>query len=94
MAVMFGELRATHAQVRKLPLAVTCDYHMQRKMLIVHTVNNSVKDITAYTITIRHKEPDGTQPLDVLGQVDSSPRPSIPGSGRSISILSKLDTSL
>ncbi len=60
MAVMFGESRATHTQVQKVPLTVTWDYHAQPKMLIVHAVNNSGKDITAYTITIRHKKPDGT----------------------------------
>jgi len=59
VAVMFGASRASQAQVQK-PLVVTWDYYAQPKTLVVHALNNSVKDITAYTITIRHKNPDGT----------------------------------
>jgi hypothetical protein len=41
-------------------VAVTWDYYAQPKTLIVHALNNSGKDITGYTILIRHKNADGT----------------------------------
>jgi hypothetical protein len=43
-----------------VPVVVTWDYYAQPKTLIVHALNNSGKDITGYTLSIRHKLPDGT----------------------------------
>jgi hypothetical protein len=51
---------ARASQAQNVPLAITYDYYAQPKTLIVHALNNSGKDITAYTISIRHKLPDGT----------------------------------
>jgi hypothetical protein len=48
-----------------VPVVITYDYYAQRKVLVVHALNNSGKDITGYTIIIRHKNPDGT--LDKSG---------------------------
>ena len=42
------------------PLVITSDYYAQPKVLILHVRNNSGRDIIGYTITIRHKNPDGT----------------------------------
>jgi hypothetical protein len=49
----------------KLPKAlpavvITSDYYPQPKALVLHALNNSGKDITGYTIIIRHKNPDRT----------------------------------
>jgi len=52
------------------PLAITWDYYAQPKTLVVHTLNNSGKDITGYTIVIRHKNPDGT--LDKGGWTENT----------------------
>jgi len=43
-----------------VPVVVTWDYYAQPKTLIVHALNNSGKDIVGYTISMRHKLPDGT----------------------------------
>lgn len=50
-------------------IAITYDYYAQPKTLVVHALNNSGKDITGYTIIIRHKNPDGT--LDKGGWTQS-----------------------
>src|SRR5260370_37217206 len=42
------------------PVVVTSDYYAQPKVLVLHALNNSGKDITGYTMIIRHKNPDGT----------------------------------
>jgi hypothetical protein len=43
-----------------VPVAITSDYYAQPKVLVVHARNDSGKDISGYTIVIRHKNPDGT----------------------------------
>jgi hypothetical protein len=50
-------------------LAITSDYHAQPKVLVLHLFNGSGKDITGYTIVIRHKKADGT--LDENGRSES-----------------------
>jgi hypothetical protein len=49
-----------------VPVVVTSDYYAQPKVLVLHILNNSGKDITGYTIIIRHKRADGT--LDENGR--------------------------
>jgi hypothetical protein len=51
-------------------VVVTWDYYAQPKTLIVHALNNSGKDIVGYTLSIRHKLPDGT--LDKGGWSETS----------------------
>jgi hypothetical protein len=48
------------AQAQTVPVVITSDYFAQPKVLVLHLLNNSGKDITGYTIVIRHKNPDGT----------------------------------
>jgi hypothetical protein len=50
-------------------LVITSDYYAQPKVLVLHVLNNSGKDITGYTIVIRHKKADGT--LDENGRSES-----------------------
>src|SRR5260370_36543550 len=47
-------------QVQKVPVVITSDYYALPKVLVLHALNNTGKDITGYTIIIRHKNPDGT----------------------------------
>jgi len=47
-------------------LVITSDYYAQPKVLLLHALNNSGRDITSYTIIIRHKKADGT--LDENGR--------------------------
>jgi hypothetical protein len=42
------------------PLVITSDYYAHPKVLVLHVLNNSGKDITGYAIIIRHKNTDGT----------------------------------
>lgn len=53
-------LGASPAQGQTVPVVITSDYYAQPKVLVLHALNNSGKDITGYTIIIRHKNPDGT----------------------------------
>lgn len=53
--VAFGQ-----AQAQNVPVVVTSDYYAQPKVLVLHALNNSGKDIMGYTIIVRHKKPDGT----------------------------------
>jgi hypothetical protein len=41
-------------------LVITSDYYAQPKVLVLHLFNGSGKDITGYTIVMRHKKADGT----------------------------------
>jgi hypothetical protein len=50
-------------------LVITSDYYAAPKVLVIHALNDSGKDITSYTIIIRHKEPDGT--LDENGRSET-----------------------
>src|SRR5258707_13080175 len=58
------------AQIQKVPVVITSDYYAQPKVLVLHALNNSGKDITGYTIIIRHKKADGT--LDENGRSEST----------------------
>ena len=49
-----------HAQAQTVPVVFTSDYYAQPKVLVLHALNTSGKDITGYTFIIRHKNPDGT----------------------------------
>lgn len=49
-----------HAQTQTVPVVITSDYYAQPKVLVLHALNNSGKDITGYIFIIRHKNPDGT----------------------------------
>ena len=49
-----------HARAQTVPVVFTSDYYAQPKVLVLHALNNSGKDITGYTFIIRHKNPDGT----------------------------------
>jgi hypothetical protein len=42
------------------PVVITSDYYAQPKVLVLHALNNSGKDITGYTMIIRPKNADGT----------------------------------
>lgn len=53
-------LGASPAQGQTVPVVITSDYYAQPKVLVLHALNNSGKDITGYSIIIRHKNPDGT----------------------------------
>jgi hypothetical protein len=46
--------------VQTVPVVIPSDYYAQPKVLVLHALNNSGKDITGYAIIIRHKNPDGT----------------------------------
>src|SRR6266478_769034 len=60
-AVLAFALRTSgQAQVQTVPVVITSDYYAQPKVLVLHALNNSGKDITGYIIIIRHKNPDGT----------------------------------
>ena len=58
-----------HAQAQTVPVVITSDYYAQPKVLVLHAINNSGKDITGYTIIIRHKKADGA--LDENGRSES-----------------------
>jgi hypothetical protein len=62
--------RASHSQAQTVPVEITSDYCAQPKVLVLHALNNSGKDITGYTIIIRHKKADGT--LDENGRSEST----------------------
>ena len=47
------------AQVQTVPVAITSDYYAKPKVLVLHALNNSGKDIAGYTIIIGHKNADG-----------------------------------
>src|SRR5580704_8344379 len=50
-------------------VVITSDYYAQPKVLVLHLFNGSGKDITGYTIIIRHKKADGT--LEENGRSES-----------------------
>ena len=52
------------------PVVITSDYYAQPKVLVLHALNNSGKDIAGYTMIIRHKNPDGT--LDKSGWTENT----------------------
>jgi len=62
-------LGASLAQGQTVPVVITSDYYAQPKVLVLHALNNSGKDITGYTIIIRHKKADGR--LDENGRSES-----------------------
>jgi hypothetical protein len=61
LCILALTLRASsQTQAQKVPVAITSDYYALPKVLVLHALNNSGKDIVGYTIIIRHKKPDGT----------------------------------
>jgi hypothetical protein len=56
----FAILTPCQAQTQTVPVVITSDYYAQPKVLVLHALNNSGKDITGYIFLIRHKNPDGT----------------------------------
>ena len=68
LCIAFAIRTSGQAQVTA-PLVITSDYYAQPKVLVLHLLNNSGKDITSYTIVTRHKKPDGT--LDENGRGES-----------------------
>jgi hypothetical protein len=58
--VLAFAVRGSGQAVQKVPVVITSDYYAQPKVLVLHALNNSGKDITGYTMIIRHKNPDGT----------------------------------
>jgi len=67
-AVLAFAVRASgqaQVPVQKVPVMITSDYYAQPKVLVLHALNNSGKDVTGYTIIIRHENSDGT--LDKSG---------------------------
>jgi hypothetical protein len=73
-------------------LVVTSDYYAQPKVLVLHLFNGSGKDITGYTIVMRHKKADGTldengrseSMEDMLGPLITSQMAKDPGASESI----------
>jgi hypothetical protein len=54
-------LRASgQAQTPEVPIVVSPEYFAAPKVLILHLLNNSGKDITGYSISIGHRLPNGT----------------------------------
>jgi hypothetical protein len=51
---------APQAQAQNVPILITLDYHAETKSLVLHTTNNSGKDIVGYYISIQYRLPDGT----------------------------------
>ena len=49
-----------HAQTQTVPVEFTSDYYAQPKVLVLHVLNNSGKDIIGFTFFIRQKNSDGT----------------------------------
>jgi hypothetical protein len=69
LCVAFALRTSGQAPVQTVPVVITSDYYAQPKVLVLHALNNSGKDITGYTIIIRHKKPDGT--LEENGRSES-----------------------
>ena len=56
-----GQTQVQKQEVQKVvPVEITSDYYAQPKVLVLHALNNSGRDITGYMIVIRHKNADGT----------------------------------
>jgi len=60
LCVAFAMQTSGQAPVQPVSVVITSDYYAQPKVLVLHALNNSGKDITGYTIIIRHKNADGT----------------------------------
>jgi hypothetical protein len=84
--------RASHAQSHAVPVVITWDYYAQPKVLVLHALNNSGKDIVGYTFVTRYKKPDGTidqgsrgeNTTDMLSLLISSEMAKDPGASESI----------
>jgi hypothetical protein len=59
LCLAFG-LRTSGQTPHQVPVVITSDYYAQPKVLVLHALNNSDKDIVGYTIIIGHKNADGT----------------------------------
>ena len=55
----FAPRAFSQTQAPNVPVVITSDYYALPKVLVLHALNNSGKDITGYTIIIRHKKADG-----------------------------------
>jgi hypothetical protein len=94
LAVLCGafSLGASAAQAQTVPVVITSDYYAQPKVLVLHALNNSGKDITGYIIIMRHKKADGTLDEngrsetmeDMLGPLITSQMAKDPGASESI----------
>src|SRR5215467_5700301 len=49
-----------HAQTQTVPVEFTSDYYAQPKVLVLHVLNSSGKDIIGFTFFMRQKNSDGT----------------------------------
>src|SRR5580658_2653576 len=56
--------------VQTVPVVITSDYYAQPKVLVLHALNNSGKDIVGYTFVTRYKKADGT--IDPMGRVENT----------------------
>jgi len=64
-----SQTQEVQKQIQRVPVAITWDYSAQAKTLILHVLNNSGKDITAYNISVRNKYADGTQDPPLSSQM-------------------------
>jgi hypothetical protein len=89
-AVLVFAVRVSgQAQVQKVPIVITSDYYAQPKVLVLHALNKSGKDITGYTIVMRHKNSDGAvgrseNTSDVLGVLITSQMAKDPAASENI----------
>jgi hypothetical protein len=60
LCLAFATWTFGQAQAQKVPVVITSDYYAQPKVLVLHALNNSGKDIVGYTFVTRYKKPDGT----------------------------------
>jgi hypothetical protein len=60
LSVLFAFAIRTSGQSQVQPVVITSDYYAGPKVLVLHALNNSGKDIVSYTIVIGHKKADGT----------------------------------
>lgn len=60
LCVAFAIQTSGQAQSHAVPVVITSDYYAAPKVLVLHALNNSGKDIVGYTFVTRYKKPDGT----------------------------------
>jgi len=70
VCIAFAIRTCGQTPVQTVPVVITSDYYAHPKVLVLHLFNGSGKDITGYTIIIRHKKPDGT--LDENGRSETT----------------------
>src|SRR5260370_24522776 len=92
LCLAFGIRTSGQALAQKVPVVITSDYYALPKVLVLHALNNTGKDIVGYTIVIRPKKPDGTidqrsrgeNTTDMLGALIASQLAKDPGASESI----------